>query len=711
MIVRRTRLHVGCGLLGLALALGPTSSASAEPPPLAPPTVGGPPKSPSLVTAEFTPALSDSGVFFQGYNEFVVRVRNASQKPVRGEVTVESPQSWDDQPAFETRAPYAVAAESSAFVQLPVRVRSYEARLTVRDEAGEVIATQALTPNGRNRVFMVDLTTPSLLRGVLDEVRVTPDYNPMSYGGSPVDVLMVGSPRVDPATGDIVLPEHTASYGTADVVVTPSDTLARLSGRRLEALAGFVMGGGTLAISIRRPEDLRHETLVAFVGGPVEETAVDEDSLEPIDVSPFSTPGAPRPPAPAYPGDELAKSLHGYRGGNLAPSPFGAAAPYGLGEVHVLAFDPTRRPGVDDPWVHDRMVDLGRRSYERRASVVFRPGGLVQEGMWTPSTLLSDVRKQLDPNVSARWSIAVAALLLLVYSVVAGPISFSRNAKQGHPLRALRHLPLWSLGTFLLIVVIGIAAKGVKGRSRHLTLVEAGAGMTHGIARRYRGFYTPRSKDLIVFASDTGSIVSSDQRSEGSDTPDRLRVDRDGTRLVDLTALPWQTIVVREDGFADLEDGIAIVRGGEPGETTIHNRTGRALRAAIFQTADGDFVYWPSIAAGASADVDSGRSLGGRPAERDWLAEVKSGMVMGARTVHGMGGMYLQDILEDDAAGLAEAWTALEHASGQTADWFPEGVPVLVAQLDGGEGHPSDSGMALDRDRLLVRVVGYGGAP
>jgi hypothetical protein len=38
-------------------------------------------------------------------------------------------------------------------------------------------------------------------------------------------------------------------------------------------------------------------------------------------------------------------------------------------------------------------------------------------------------------------------------------------------------------------------------------------------------------------------------------------------------------------------------------------------------------------------------------------------------------------------------------------------VPVLIGQLDGGEGRVSDSGLRLDSDRLLVRVVGYGGRP
>jgi hypothetical protein len=45
------------------------------------------------------------------------------------------------------------------------------------------------------------------------------------------------------------------------------------------------------------------------------------------------------------------------------------------------------------------------------------------------------------------------------------------------------------------------------------------------------------------------------------------------------------------------------------------------------------------------------------------------------------------------------------------SSWFPDGVPTLLSQLDGGEGTTSDSRLNLDSDRVLVRVVGFGGHP
>ena len=41
----------------------------------------------------------------------------------------------------------------------------------------------------------------------------------------------------------------------------------------------------------------------------------------------------------------------------------------------------------------------------------------------------------------------------------------------------------------------------------------------------------------------------------------------------------------------------------------------------------------------------------------------------------------------------------------------PDDVPVLIAQLDGGEGRLKDTGYEIDRDRVIVRVVGFGGVP
>jgi hypothetical protein len=517
----------------------------------------------------------------------------------------------------------------------------------------------------------------------------------------------VAVPRFDPATGDPILPDRAALYTSADAVLLRSDVLTRLGGAELEALAGFVMAGGTLAIAVARPEDLRHPTLVAFAGGPITRQGVSATTLSEL-VSPVPSttlsPSAKQIVAPRQPAGDVAETLSGYTGGNLHGSLYGASAAYGLGEVHLLAFDPTRKPAVDDPWAEARMIDLTRRAFDRRTTQVYRPGR-------DPSSpAYARVRQQLDPNESSRWAIGAAAILLCVYAIIAGPVNFSLAAKAGKPLRALRRLPVISAIAFALVVAVGVGAKGLSGRARHLTLVEAGAGMSRGSARRFRGFYASRAKELTVRTTDGSSVASAAVLPEYADRKDHLVVDREGARLIEVAALPWQTVVVREDGFASLGDGVALVKEGESGVAVI-NRTGRDLRAAILRAPSGAAYYFPRIKDGDRVVASPANAMSKTAEGKMWEAQMLSAYRAGSIDVHRLSAQALHPVVDADAPGLAAAWAALEEAAPDQVDWFPDQVPTLVGQLDGGEGRTSDSGLRLESDRLLVRVVGFGGRP
>jgi hypothetical protein len=68
--------------------------------------------------------------------------------------------------------------------------------------------------------------------------------------------------------------------------------------------------------------------------------------------------------------------------------------------------------------------------------------------------------------------------------------------------------------------------------------------------------------------------------------------------------------------------------------------------------------------------------------------------------------------VEKDSAGLEKAWLAIHEGSKErSVDWWPEDLPVLLAQVDGGEGVREDQGLKVTRDRALLRVVGFGGVP
>jgi hypothetical protein len=179
-----------------------------------------------------------------------------------------------------------------------------------------------------------------------------------------------------------------------------------------------------------------------------------------------------------------------------------------------------------------------------------------------------------------------------------------------------------------------------------------------------------------------------------------LVVDRDGARLERLRTKPWATIVVREDGFASLAGGISIVRGPD-GEVVIKNRAARDLLGVVLKTPGRPAVAFGRIRDGASAR------------EKDGTATALSTALpkVGAYgPVHPLSAAMLAPELDRHVEGLGAAWKAIEEAAPDVDFWVDD-VPVLIAELDGGEGKLEDSGFAVDVDRVLVRVVGWGGVP
>jgi hypothetical protein len=338
------------------------------------------------------------------------------------------------------------------------------------------------------------------------------------------------------------------------------------------------------------------------------------------------------------------------------------------------------------------MVDMLRRANERSVTALYRHG--------SPHTPASEVRRQLDPNEGARWAIIVTALLLCAYSVLAGPVNFTYWRKRHRPLRAFLYVPLASALTFASVVTIGVIAKGCSGRARHLTVVEAGAGMTRGSARRWRGFFVPTQRTMTVQTAGATSVLGSELMNHGDDTRDGMLLDRDGLKLVELSLLPWETMVVREDGYVDLGLGIAIVKQSAA-ETLVVNRTGRRLRGLLLQDASGTGLFLADLEDGASASSTN----------FDPITFVTHGSTPGGLHLGEFDAYAVGHKLNQTSSGLGDAWTAVLSTVTQQKDWFPVGVPVLLAQIEGGEGKTSDSGLTLDSDRLLVRVVGYGGAP
>ena len=146
-----------------------------------------------------------------------------------------------------------------------------------------------------------------------------------------------------------------------------------------------------------------------------------------------------------------------------------------------------------------------------------------------------------------------------------------------------------------------------------------------------------------------------------------------------------------------LAGGVSLLQGTD-GRLAVKNRCARDLLSVVVKAPGQDFVYFPKIADGETVTVWRGRSLGSVP------AGASSGN-------HPLSVSSFHDAVEEHAKGAGAAWDALEVLTGSDADWWPGDVPVLIAELEGGEGRSQDSGLRLDIDRVLLRVVGYGGVP
>jgi hypothetical protein len=636
-----------------------------------------------------------------GWMSAEVRIENRSPSVVRGTLSVDVEVAWGRSgsgPHNGTDVPFSVPANAQVSVEVPVHgLASSASTLHAKavSEHGEVLA-EAKTPEARgNEPLVFDLGSPSHFASAVRPLSV-PLVSP-PWGGLASSTIAVSSARKDPRTGEPVVPRLPSGYAPVTLVVSTAGELSLIGEEARAALGDWLLAGGALAIALEKPEDLRAPSLEAWVGGPLFEGVAPEglrgESVFAIPIDPGGVPSA-RPSGVTElrlaPTPESRTRLRSYYGSNLRPTPWGAAASYGLGELHLLAFRPNSEPFVSDPWTHRKLADLARHAWDRRATIALPfAQQTLDEGH------LAQIRRELDPNQSTRWMIVVSAILLLAYAGVAGPLNFYLARRNGTPLRALWRLPLISGLALLVVVTLGALGRGVSGRARRLTLIEAGAGMSRAAATRFRGLYASSARERVVQASARGNVL--DATGDAERSARRLVVDRDGARLTKLQGQPWEVVVVQEDGFMDLGGGVSLIEAAD-GTLQVKNRLGRDLVGVVLSPgAARSPRFFARIKDGELTKESSGQTL----------PFSASGPLAG-------GGLKLSDAtkqLESASKGLPSAWSALEYASPRNVEYWPADVPVLIAQLDGGEGKQTDSGFPLEADRALLRVVGTGGVP
>jgi hypothetical protein len=653
----------------------------------------------SPLTLEVQPLLGNGTPAVDGWMSAHVRIENHSSQVVRGTLSVDAELSWARPgagPRNTTEVPFSVAARAQVAVEVPVHgfpgsapTLHVVARAADGEQLAEAKSAELRTPDP----LVFDLTSPSHIAPALRNLSVA--LSNTRWGGLASPMVSVSSARVEPRTGEPLVPQFASGYTSATVVLATGPQLALLNEEARAALSDWLLAGGALALALDRPEDLRAPYLQAWAGGPVyEEKPQRELRDEAVFAQPLDPGGAVMGRGGGVtelrlsPSDESRARLRGYRGGNLRPSPWGAAASYGLGELHLLAFQPNAEPFVSDPWAHHKLADLTRHAWDRSSPIALP----------FAETTLDDsrmrlIRRELDPNQGTRWTIVISALLLLAYAGLAGPLNFFMARKRGKPLRALWQLPIWSGIALMLVVALGVLGRGVNGRARRLTLIEAGAGMSRATATRFRGLYASSARERVVTASARGNVL--DVSGDAEETGRHLVVDRDGARLTSLRGRPWEVVVVREDGFMGLGGGVSMLEAPD-GTITIKNRLGRDLIGVVLMPGNSRGArYFVRIKDGEAATESSGQPL----------SIVRSGSL-------GRSPLNLdpvKDRIDAGVPGLSSAWEAIEGATTRTIDFWPEDVPVLLGQLDGGEGKLTDSGFPLEADRTLLRVLGVGG--
>lgn len=729
-----------------SLLFSAAAPARADEPTAAEEAPGDAPTSSTPLRVRAAPIFGNDAAASDGWTQIGVHIENTGSAPRKGTVEVVSRLAWSMRDGgMITRAPFHVVPGHSVVVKLSAHGfdnQPVNLSVVTKDDRGETIASTTLPQPAYGVPLLVDVHQPSRLALPLRAWPIAVQWNPTttSYYPTPATstlALSVGSPAFDRATGDPILPDRAAGYSAATCVLMHTDVLARLDATSLDALVNWVVTGGTLALVPARVEDLRGPVVSTLVGGPVSPAPPpailmslpgatkpptgglfpgepsEDDPLDPATPLQFhegTSPFVPiRTTSPRFlgrlgPSPEVKEKLSGYAGGNLTPTVYGASAAYGKGEVHLLAFDPTEMPMADDPWVHGRMVDLLAHAWDARSSeAIFHGSGQRVGGN------VEMLRRSLDPNENFRPALGIAAFLLVLYSIFAGPVTFLRAAKAGKPLAPLRWVPLFSALTFGAIVLIGFAGKGWRGRARHVALVEGGAGVSRVTIRRFRGFFTSEGRALSITTTDATSVLRVAAANDyASDDASELRVDRDGMKLENIASLPWQTVVVQEDGFYDFEGGVSVLSSGD-GSVDVVNHTGRTLKdVMVYVPADG-VRYFDALAAGAKVHAADGMRM---TDTATLLATSGSGGAAGSgKVIHSLAIEHFAHMLGTKrAVDLRETWEPIASSVGSATDWWPE-VPVVMAEVEGGERVTRDAGLPLESDRLLLRVLGNGGAP
>jgi len=576
------------------------------------------------VTLEVRPLFGETCLPSAGSGELRVRVENTGSRPLRAVLVVDATAPRPDRP--RTRHAWTVRvgarAEAMLSVDTPRPLAGGAMTFRVLGEDRRTLATTTLALPGGEGSMILDATpghrfanaqragAGGLLSGdVGDEgdygrgglfraLSGAPEPAALPYAGV---TCAVERPA---ATGSPRLPRLVAGYRAVALVLLDSASLNGLAPSERQSLAGYVAEGGSLAVIVRSPNDLRHPVLGALVGDGVSAFPMPSWSREPEVIDPWRVPRV----APQ------AATLAGARtwgGGHLDPrwlaavdrgvpaGTLGATARYGDGVVHLLSWDPSQTASLEDPWSARTVLQLAAHADHRRAPRLFAP---------EPETLPipGPVRSFLSPSARPGLDLLRAGAIVAAFAsalLLAAWMTRRLGARSLFaPVCAALTLAAWAL-----LAREGGAHRAALVQARTLSVLDAPWGFSVASARRFHMVYSGHRRSLAIHLGGPERVVAVDPTA-GRGPITRL-VAPDAAHLVGLGVLPWTPTFVREDGPEELRGAVTLHRA-PTGELSVRNGLPWALREVLLLDR-GSSSGWSfeAIAPGRTRSVREGRAL------------------------------------------------------------------------------------------------------
>ncbi len=651
------------------------------------------------LNVDLKPTLGTNTPRVPGWNSFLAEVTNLKSQQLHLTLYL-LPTRFANHPRFaelaQSKAQIALAPHGRERVRLQASGTD-DGQFTMlavsRAAADETSADRGSVEQGRAQWSLRAAGVPYLVE-LLDAGGVP---STGVYGGQ--TAAMTGRQRITFARSSLsaaqpsfALPIRPAEYAAATVVMASVTVLDALDDLEWTALWQWVVAGGTLAVAhtdIGSFDGSRLSLLVPDLAQTRPTTSLTQGIALAANASnpnhwsfeSKSKDDAAELPALAY------EHLVGFAGRDLRDTAYGAVQTYGLGEIHLLGFNPHSPPFAGLAWTETKLNLLVEAAWLRRRHVVMPLGRQRPEDARTYA-----IRQRIGAPILPRS---------LPYALPAAAIAYAAGlaaviiilARRRRSLRWLLAAPAFACVCALAVVGAARAVLGPQQRTHHLSLTELGAGMGYGARTLYRQF-TTWHRLAIEPVLHGGAVALVHPASAGgawaAQAPPRLLLT--GERPGSSPA----SVLVREDGMTRLGRGVHITL--LDGDIVVTNRTGMTLAGVILRAPDGRVTFFDRIADHERVRQSAGRRVRvlSAPAAAKYFP-------------------LLLDSFEHhlDAAipGASKTWAAVEALRSEQVDWWPADVPVLLASVLGGSGVVTDSGFPVTLDRTLIRVVGFGGRP